>query len=198
VLLIAGSVRIDATHREELIAVSIEVLRELRKMAGCTHATISADLTHPAVLHVLQKWESPEAHRRAFGAPATAAIAAHAGKLGVREMSLLRYDVESVGAVIVFAGVIRFDPSRREAAIAMAIETMAVAREHKGCRAYVISLDIEDPGLLQVFQEWESEAALRAHVTDPAAIAARRQFDDLGVREMEIERFDVRSPGPIA
>jgi len=211
VLLIAGSIRIDATHRDELIATAIEVLPELRKQDGCTHVALSADLEDPGVLHLIQRWESRDALLANISARPVSGIAKHAGKIGLREMALLSYDVVSVGPVgpgearrpgaaaiaIAIVGELLIDPSRRSDAIARAIELMTEARGRKGCRSYVMSLDIEDPGQVRLFGEWEDRDALRAQVAGPDAAAARKRFDGMGVREMHFERFDVHSVGTI-
>ena len=210
-LLIAGSVRIDATHRDELIATAIEVLRELRKQDGCTHVALSADLEDRGVLHLLQRWESRDALRANIAMRPLPSIAKHAGKIGVREMALLSYDVVAVGPVgpgnarhpstaaigIAIVGELRIDPARRSDAIARAIEFMSEARGRKGCSSFVMSIDLEDSGLVRLFGEWEDRSALRALVAGPDAAAARKRFEAMGVREIDFERFDVRSVGPI-
>jgi quinol monooxygenase YgiN len=98
-LLIAGLVRIDPIHRDDLIQTAIEVVRELRKQIGCTYISVSADVEDPCVLHLVQRWESQEALFANLAAPHIAAIASRAGRIGVREMTLLKYDVEAVGPI---------------------------------------------------------------------------------------------------
>jgi quinol monooxygenase YgiN len=96
VLLIAGSIRIDPTQREELLQAAIEVARELRKQVGCTEVTISADLEDRGLLHLLQKWESQAALSANITSPRIFAIRNQVGRLGIREMALLKYDVATV------------------------------------------------------------------------------------------------------
>lgn len=98
-LVIAGAIRIDAAVRDELILTAIDVVRELRKQVGCTHVALSADLEDPSVLHLFQIWDSQAALVANLGSPQIDAIRGHAGKLGVREMAILKYDVASVGKV---------------------------------------------------------------------------------------------------
>ena len=95
-LLIAGSIRIDATRPEELIETAIEVARELRKQVGCTEVEISADLEDRSLLHLLQKWESQAALTANISSPRIFAIRNQVGKLGIREMSLLKYEVAAI------------------------------------------------------------------------------------------------------
>lgn len=98
-LVIAGPIRIDSAMRDELVAAAIEVVRELRKQVGCSSVTVSADLEDPSVLHLFQTWDSQAALMANLGSPQIDAIRDHAGKLGVREMAILKYDVVSVGPI---------------------------------------------------------------------------------------------------
>jgi quinol monooxygenase YgiN len=97
VLVIAGSIRIDAAVRDELIETAIAVVRELRKQVGCSYVALSADLEDPSLLHLIQLWDSQAALMTNIGSPQIDAIRDHVGKLGVREMAILKYDVASVG-----------------------------------------------------------------------------------------------------
>ena len=63
---------------------------------------------------------------------------------------------------------------------------MHETRKLPGCISFVLSADLEDPGLLHVFQEWESPAAFR------------EQLVGLGVREIAVQRYAIGSVGPIA
>ena len=95
-LLIAGSIRIDPTQREELLQAAIEVARELRKQVGGTEVTIATDLEDRGLLHLLQKWESQAALSANITSPRIFAIRNQVGRLGIREMALLKYDVATV------------------------------------------------------------------------------------------------------
>jgi quinol monooxygenase YgiN len=99
VLVIAGSIRIDAAVREELIETALDVVRELRKQVGCSSVALSADLEDPGMLHLFQTWDSQAALMSNLGSPQIDAIRDHVGKLGVREMAILKYDVASVDPI---------------------------------------------------------------------------------------------------
>jgi quinol monooxygenase YgiN len=79
-LLIAGSVRIDAAVRDDLIETAIEIVRALRKQVGCTQVSLSADLEDPSVLHLFQTWESQAALMANLGLPQIEAIRDHVGQ----------------------------------------------------------------------------------------------------------------------
>jgi len=100
VLVLAGSVRIDPANRDDVIEATIEVMSEARKLPGCISFTFSADLEDPGVLHVFQEWESPEALERHLAAPRVEAARLQLGSLGVREISVQRYAIQSVGPIV--------------------------------------------------------------------------------------------------
>ena len=95
-LVVAGSVHIDATMRGELLETAIEIMRELRKQPGCAQASLSADLEHPRTLHLFTAWESQAALTATIAWTSRLdAVRRQSGKLGVRELSLLKYTVGS-------------------------------------------------------------------------------------------------------
>jgi len=99
--------------------------------------------------------------------------------------------------MLVLAGSVRIDPARRDDVIAAAIQMMRETRELPGCISFVSSADLEDPGVLHVFQEWESEEALHRHLAHPRVEAVRLQLGSLGVREIAVQRYAIESVGPI-
>jgi len=96
VLVIAGSIRIDPSRRDELIETAIEVAHELRKQVGCSYVAISADLEDRGLLHLFQKWDSQAALTANISSARIYAIRNQVGKLGIREMSLLKYEVAAI------------------------------------------------------------------------------------------------------
>ena len=99
-LVVAGSVRIDPAKRNDVIDATIEVMQETRKLPGCISLVFSADLEDPGVLHVFQEWESQEALDRHLSAPRVEAVRLRLGSLGVREIAVQRYAIQSVGPIV--------------------------------------------------------------------------------------------------
>ena len=99
--------------------------------------------------------------------------------------------------MIVIAGQVSIDPSRREAAEAAAREMMAETRKEAGCVSYAFSADLETPGRYRIFEEWENDAALRAHFASPHMARFQRALGGLGVREMAVQRYEVAAVGPL-
>ena len=96
-LVIAGVVRIDPERRDEAVAAAVTMMRETRKEPGCRSYTFSADLEDPGCFHIFEEWETQEALDAHFSSPHMATFQGTVGKLGVREMTVRRYAIESVG-----------------------------------------------------------------------------------------------------
>lgn len=96
-LVIAGVVRIDPEKRDEAIAAAVAMMRETRRETGCRSYTFSADLEDPGCFHIFEEWETPEALEAHFAAPHMATFQGAVAKLGVREMTVQRYEIASVG-----------------------------------------------------------------------------------------------------
>jgi quinol monooxygenase YgiN len=99
--------------------------------------------------------------------------------------------------VLVLAGVVRIDPAKRDHVVDATISVMQETRTLPGCISFVFSEDLEDPGVLHVFQEWESARAFQDHLATPRLESFRLQLGSLGVREIAVQRYEIRSVGPI-
>lgn len=99
--------------------------------------------------------------------------------------------------MLIVAGEIEIDPARREEAIDAARDMMAATQREDGCRAYVFSADLTEPGRFRIFEEWESQAALDAHFTAPHMATFQARIAGLGVRGMRIQKYQVASVGPL-
>jgi quinol monooxygenase YgiN len=99
--------------------------------------------------------------------------------------------------MLVVAGRIELDPKHRNQAIAAAFEMMRATRAEAGCRSYVFSAELDDPGVFRIFEEWESEAALHAHFQTPHMARFQQAIGALGVKNVAVQRYDVSKVGPV-
>ena len=99
--------------------------------------------------------------------------------------------------MVVIAGTITLDPDKRGAAIAAATEMMQATRKEPGCHSYTMSADLEDPGRFQIFEEWDSQAALDAHFATPHMASFQAAVGGLGIRDMQVQKYEISSVGPI-
>jgi quinol monooxygenase YgiN len=105
-------------------------------------------------------------------------------------VSVTRANRETATAVIViYAGTITLDPAVRDQYLALRIEQMRRYRAQPGTLGYSITADPVDPGLVNVFECYEDEAALAAH----QAVHLRNL--DVPVIRYDLYRYDAtRAP----
>jgi len=98
-LVIAGTITIDPTNRDKAIEAAIWMMAETRKEPGNDAYVFSADFEDPAVFRLFEQWESQAALDEHFAAPHMARFQALLGELGVKDVSVQKYEVASVGPV---------------------------------------------------------------------------------------------------
>ena len=99
--------------------------------------------------------------------------------------------------MIVIAGRVVIEPAKREEAVQAALEMMRETAREPGCISYTFSADLSDPGTFRIFEEWESQQALDAHFTTPHMARFGAAIGQLGVKEMNVQRYEVSSVGPL-
>jgi len=99
--------------------------------------------------------------------------------------------------MVVIAGTITLDPAKRAAAVSAATDMMDATRKEPGCHSYTMSGDLADPGRFHIFEEWDSQAALEAHFATPHTASFQAAVGGLGIREMRVQKYEIRSVGPI-
>ncbi|MFE7416856.1 putative quinol monooxygenase [Rhodococcus sp. NPDC057529] len=64
--------------------------------------------------------------------------------------------------MVIVAGHITVEPDQREAYLAGCVSVVEQARGAAGCLDFAISADLIDPGRINIFERWESQAAVDA------------------------------------
>lgn len=68
---------------------------------------------------------------------------------------------------------------------------IAATRQEDGCLVYAYAVDIEDPGLIRVFEHWRDQASLDAHFKAPHMIAWQAARLQHGFHDRRISSHDV-------
>ena len=68
-ILIAGTVRIDPTDRDDAIAALTEMMAETAKEDGCVSYDFSAAFADPGLFHLFEEWESEDHLQAHFASP---------------------------------------------------------------------------------------------------------------------------------
>ena len=99
--------------------------------------------------------------------------------------------------MLVIGGPIRIDPANHDQAVKAAVTMMKATREEAGCISYTFTAALEERGLFYIFEEWESQDALTAHFGAPHMTVFQGEMGKLGVKEMNVQRYEVSSVGPV-
>jgi len=98
---------------------------------------------------------------------------------------------------VVLAGTVRFAPDRLDGARARMAEMMRLSRAEDGCIVYVYSEDLEEPGLIHVFEVWRVQAALEAHHAAEHFLAWRASREELGMSDRRMTAYEVAASRPV-
>lgn len=99
-------------------------------------------------------------------------------------------------AKVVISGEVDFPPENRAKALEGAKELIEMALRQKGCLHYAWTASPHDPGRVHVFEEWEDQEDLAAHLSGPAyagMIAHLAGFSILAADTRKY-RFDIKEP----
>ena len=64
--------------------------------------------------------------------------------------------------MVIVAGHLQVDPDQRDDYLCGCAEVVRQARSAAGCLDFALSADLVDPGRVNVFERWESQAAVEA------------------------------------
>ena len=83
--------------------------------------------------------------------------------------------------MIVVSGTIEIDAAQAGPAVEAATAVAEETRKEPGCRFYAFYQALENPGLFRVFEEWDDEAALKAHFETPHMASFRKVLGGIGI-----------------
>ncbi len=64
--------------------------------------------------------------------------------------------------MVIVAGHVVVDPEQREDYLSGSVEVVRQARRTAGCLDFALSADLIEPGRVNIFERWESQAAVDA------------------------------------
>lgn len=99
--------------------------------------------------------------------------------------------------MIIVAGTIRVPEDKIDALIPVARETLKATRGEAGCITYSYAFDLEDRGLVRVFEQWDSVGHLEAHFKQPHMGPWRAKLAEVGASGRDIKRYDADTGVPL-
>jgi quinol monooxygenase YgiN len=92
--------------------------------------------------------------------------------------------------MIIVAGTFRVPEDRIEAMMAVARATLDASRKEAGCILYAFAFDLEDRGLVRVYEEWESRSHLEAHFKQPHMVPWRQTLAAIGAHGRSLKVYE--------
>lgn len=94
---------------------------------------------------------------------------------------------------ILIAGTVRVPPENVEAFRPHMQAMLTASRAEDGCLAYSYAVDVQDPGLIRVFEAWRDQAAIDAHFQMAHMAAWRAAWPQFGVSDRRLSLYEVAS-----
>jgi quinol monooxygenase YgiN len=92
---------------------------------------------------------------------------------------------------IVVAGTFRIPPENLDALKPHLLAVIEATRREDGCAVYSYGLDVQDQGLVRVFELWRDQACLDAHFVTPHMKAWQAARTELGFHDRKITIYEV-------
>lgn len=92
--------------------------------------------------------------------------------------------------MLIVTGTVVMDPGDVRAIEAAAVIMMEETRKEAGCITYEFSEVIGQPGVMRIYEEWESGPHLEAHFEAPHMGPWRDAMKSASVRSRSLHRYD--------
>ena len=99
--------------------------------------------------------------------------------------------------MIIIAGKVDLNPEKREAALTAGCPHMEATRAQKGCLDYVWSADLLVPGRVYVYERWQSQEDLAAHLAGPHYRAMLQTIASHEICGMDVAKFKISLDEPV-
>ena len=93
--------------------------------------------------------------------------------------------------MIVLNATIPVDPDSREQAVEAATDLAQASRAEDGVVDYRVTADLEDENVIRIFEQYEDDDAVNAHMESDHFLAFQGQVPEFAGGEVELYRFDV-------
>ncbi|MCR9135928.1 MAG: antibiotic biosynthesis monooxygenase [Alphaproteobacteria bacterium] len=99
--------------------------------------------------------------------------------------------------MIVVTGTIELAPEDSETLIEPVIEVMRLTSAEKGCIVYRFYRDLENAALFRVYEEWESQADLDAHLKSAHIAEFGKALQSVRVVGRSLKVLEIESARPL-
>jgi quinol monooxygenase YgiN len=99
--------------------------------------------------------------------------------------------------MIIVAGTFRVPEEKIDELLPLARATLAATRKEAGCLSYSYAFDVEDRGLVRVYEEWASRAHLDAHLKQPHMGPWRAKLAAIGAHGRNLKAYETTAGEPV-
>ncbi|HKR25564.1 MAG TPA: putative quinol monooxygenase [Allosphingosinicella sp.] len=92
--------------------------------------------------------------------------------------------------MIIVTGEVRFGEGEIERLKPVFAKNIAATRAEEGCEAYAYAVDVGDPNLLHVAEQWRDQEAIDAHMTAPHMGELMGALGSSKVEAMKIDAYE--------
>lgn len=100
--------------------------------------------------------------------------------------------------MLILSGTLKMPPERLDALEDAMNRLIAATRPEAGCIVYSFGRDITEPGLVRIYEEWESRELLAAHVKTAHVAEWHRVLAEAGGAETSLKLVEVAATEPFA
>jgi quinol monooxygenase YgiN len=99
--------------------------------------------------------------------------------------------------MIIIAGTLTFDPAKASV-LAEAFDKIGPATlEEDGCLAYDYWISRSQPGVVLMFEKWESDETLAKHMQGPNMAAVGAVMGQIGMTGADVKKYSGATEGPL-
>jgi quinol monooxygenase YgiN len=95
--------------------------------------------------------------------------------------------------MIIVSGILKFDPSDRDAAVGHIIKVAEATRAEDGNLSYGMYEDPQDPGAFKIYEEWDNPDVLGSHMGTEHMAEFMGAIGGLKILESSITSHEVAS-----
>jgi quinol monooxygenase YgiN len=99
-------------------------------------------------------------------------------------------DVVRRSRVLIVGGSFELDPDQREEFMASRYDSVKKSRSEPGCLEYTLAADPIEPGRVVLYERWEDQAALDAHIAGMREAAAS-QASSVAPKSASLTIYDI-------
>ena len=99
--------------------------------------------------------------------------------------------------MIIVGGFTRIDAAKCDDLLPHAKTMIEKTRAEDGCHVYCFAFDLVEPGLMRIYEEWESRAHLDAHIATAHMADWRAALGEIGVIERKVKIYEAEQVGSV-